>query len=346
MCGEMASDPTAIKVLLGIGLHEFSMSSSAVLPSRKLISELEQGKISENIENITGKGVEIIQKAGLGPSGTVNANVQNPVEFSKENKLGKLFKNLDGGQGGRKNYIGDIQSQMKTNTKLGKKVNDYLKKQGIEPPYDDDQIAGALLGLSKDGDTTTGVTKMVTKLSDNVAKVREIRNTLRKKYPNKSDEEILQLTKQQINNYNTKDAVPFDDDAINLMLSPEMDWVESVGSTSKNAMKEAYKQISSDIADADEKWQNERAPNPPQPPENGPHTQTYVNTFVKQMHWDRYILGEEEDIGDMNIEGRTVNSKHIRTCLGDLSKFTGDLDTKEGRDGLLDHLGKTMKINS
>ena len=309
-------------------------------------SEEEAKKISGNIENITGKGVEIIQKAGLGPSGTVNANVQNPVEFSKENKLGKLFKNLDGGQGGRKNYIGDIQSQMKTNTKLGKKVNDYLKKQGIEQPYDDDQIAGALLGLAKDGDTTNVVTKMVTKLSDNVAKVREIRNTLRKKYPNKSDEEILQLTKQQINNYNTKDAVPFDDDAINVMVSPEMDWVESVGSTSKNAMKEAYKQISSDIADADEKWQKERAPNSPQPPENGPHTQTYVNTFVKQMHWDRYILGEEEDIGDMNIEGRTVNSKHIRTCLGDLSKFTGDLDTKEGRDGLLDHLGKTMKINS
>ena len=62
MCGEMASDPTAIKVLLGIGLHEFSMSSSAVLPSRKLISELEQGKISENIEEIlnlsTAKEVE------------------------------------------------------------------------------------------------------------------------------------------------------------------------------------------------------------------------------------------------------------------------------------------------
>ena len=52
MCGEMASDPTAIKVLLGIGLHEFSMSASAVLPSRKLISELNKEEISSKIDEI------------------------------------------------------------------------------------------------------------------------------------------------------------------------------------------------------------------------------------------------------------------------------------------------------
>jgi phosphotransferase system enzyme I (PtsI) len=52
MCGEMASDPTAIKVLLGIGLHEFSMSASAILSSRKLISELNKEEISDRIDEI------------------------------------------------------------------------------------------------------------------------------------------------------------------------------------------------------------------------------------------------------------------------------------------------------
>ncbi|UKS31206.1 phosphoenolpyruvate--protein phosphotransferase [Paenibacillus sp. HWE-109] len=40
MCGEMAGDVTAIPILLGMGLHEFSMSASSILPARALIKEV------------------------------------------------------------------------------------------------------------------------------------------------------------------------------------------------------------------------------------------------------------------------------------------------------------------
>ncbi|TFE22766.1 phosphoenolpyruvate--protein phosphotransferase [Cohnella luojiensis] len=40
MCGEMAGDETAIPLLLGLGLHEFSMSASSILPARELIGHL------------------------------------------------------------------------------------------------------------------------------------------------------------------------------------------------------------------------------------------------------------------------------------------------------------------
>ncbi|MGF7045981.1 phosphotransferase system enzyme I (PtsI) [Paenibacillus sp. DS2015] len=40
MCGEMAGDTTAIPLLLGLGLDEFSMSASSILPARSLISKL------------------------------------------------------------------------------------------------------------------------------------------------------------------------------------------------------------------------------------------------------------------------------------------------------------------
>ena len=40
MCGEMAGDAAAIPLLVGLGLHEFSMSASAILPSRQLIGHL------------------------------------------------------------------------------------------------------------------------------------------------------------------------------------------------------------------------------------------------------------------------------------------------------------------
>lgn len=44
MCGEMAGDQTAIPLLLGLGLNEFSMSASSILPAREQIGQLSQAE--------------------------------------------------------------------------------------------------------------------------------------------------------------------------------------------------------------------------------------------------------------------------------------------------------------
>lgn len=52
MCGEMAGDPKMIPILLGLGLDEFSMSASSILPARSLIGELsyyDMKKIAEKV---------------------------------------------------------------------------------------------------------------------------------------------------------------------------------------------------------------------------------------------------------------------------------------------------------
>lgn len=40
MCGEMAGEPTAVPLLLGLGLDEFSMSASSILQARKIVNSL------------------------------------------------------------------------------------------------------------------------------------------------------------------------------------------------------------------------------------------------------------------------------------------------------------------
>ncbi|WP_251516069.1 MULTISPECIES: phosphoenolpyruvate--protein phosphotransferase [Staphylococcus] len=47
MCGEMAGDATAIPLLLGLGLDEFSMSATSVLKARRQIKGLSQNEMEE-----------------------------------------------------------------------------------------------------------------------------------------------------------------------------------------------------------------------------------------------------------------------------------------------------------
>ena len=47
MCGEMGGDPMAAPVLLGLGLDEFSMSASKILPTRKIITSLNKKEMEE-----------------------------------------------------------------------------------------------------------------------------------------------------------------------------------------------------------------------------------------------------------------------------------------------------------
>lgn len=50
MCGEMAGDQTAVPLLLGMGLDEFSMSATSILKTRSLMKRLDTTKMAELAE--------------------------------------------------------------------------------------------------------------------------------------------------------------------------------------------------------------------------------------------------------------------------------------------------------
>lgn len=47
MCGEMAGDPEAVAILLGLGLDEFSMSATSILNARNIVTKLSYEKAKE-----------------------------------------------------------------------------------------------------------------------------------------------------------------------------------------------------------------------------------------------------------------------------------------------------------
>lgn len=70
MCGEAASDPLMIPLLLAFGLNEFSMSASAILRSRKMITEYSTETLKDVAERAmmftTAKEVKEYMKAFVG----------------------------------------------------------------------------------------------------------------------------------------------------------------------------------------------------------------------------------------------------------------------------------------
>ncbi|MCH1623976.1 phosphoenolpyruvate--protein phosphotransferase [Fredinandcohnia quinoae] len=52
MCGEMAGDPIAVPILLGLGLDEFSMSATSILPARSQIKRLSKKEAASFKEKI------------------------------------------------------------------------------------------------------------------------------------------------------------------------------------------------------------------------------------------------------------------------------------------------------
>ena len=52
MCGEMAGDETAIPILLAMGLDEFSMSATSILPARSLLKNLSKAEVEKHIDAV------------------------------------------------------------------------------------------------------------------------------------------------------------------------------------------------------------------------------------------------------------------------------------------------------
>jgi phosphotransferase system enzyme I (PtsI) len=68
MCGEMAGDETAIPLLLGLGLDEFSMSATSVLRARSQIRNLKKADMEELTKTVlnmqtTSQVIEAVQNA-------------------------------------------------------------------------------------------------------------------------------------------------------------------------------------------------------------------------------------------------------------------------------------------
>jgi hypothetical protein len=120
--------------------------------------------------------------------------------------------------------------------------------------------------------------------------------------------------------------------------------LKAAAKTRRDVMGEAHTELVTEIQKAD------KATKPPAYPydknaDNGPHQQAYVKDFLHRMHFASYILGERDGVSSQNIGGDNVEPEYYRQCLAELSGYTGKLDTPEGRQGLVSHLEKRVRVS-
>ena len=109
-------------------------------------------------------------------------------------------------------------------------------------------------------------------------------------------------------------------------------------------MEVAHEQLVSDLQKGDTDLDPNSFPSNPDG-DNGPNQQSYINSFMEEIHFNRYIDGDLEGIQSINIDGTVVEPKHFRECLKELSGFDGDTETKEEKEALKEHLRKKLRIS-
>ena len=107
----------------------------------------------------------------------------------------------------------------------------------------------------------------------------------------------------------------------------------------KNLLEAIHSDVASSIAKADAELGY-----PKKNGKNGPHTQAYLTTIMKSMHFDLMVTNYDKNLGIVTgIRGTT--SGDFRNALAIVSKFKGEIESEEGRKQLNKHLVENCKLD-
>ena len=198
---------------------------------------------------------------------------------------------------------------------------EYAKENGLQQPYTDlssDAVLDAVFKNAASDNPSPGATDLVLKISEMVEKVN----------PNNME------------NYAKKYGITTEELA-GILKSTEL--LKETGKKRKEVVAFVHKEIVKGIQEADASDPNAYPTNPNG--ENGPHQRAYVGTFMDRMHFTAYIMGERDGVSSHNIDGRNVEPSFYRECFAQLTGFKGDTETPEGREALVSHMRKGLRLS-
>ena len=290
---------------------------SKAVDANEDLSDSDREKVVEATTNAVERAATTVDNAEK----AVGEDSQNLSPEAVEG-VGKIFEFFDPR---RIDYV----QEMRTNPAMKKK----LESKGIDPEKATEQeIAEAVIEMVKDGSATQDIQKMVLKTSDVVSRVRQLNKVGLKQYGGPMS--VSQIAKH----------LKMSEAAVKECLDSKLDDIEDTSRKRKDSMNVAHEQLVGDLQKADSELDSDSYPNNPDG-DNGPNQRAYVQSFMDEIHFTRYINGELEGIQSINIGGTSVSPTEFRECCAELSNFDGDIESEQGRKDLMNHLQKRLRVS-
>ncbi len=278
----------------------------------------------EKKQSVKKSTTDAIEKAA-----NIVDNAEQVVEDDTKNlsdsgieKTSKLLSILEPNT---KNYVEQIRTASSIKKMFENEGRDLENATELE-------LTQAVIDLIKSGNAPQDIKKIILKTSDIVARIRQLNKVGLKQYGGPMNES--QIAKH----------LDIDVNLVREALSDELDSIVDTSRKRKDSMAVAHESVVTDLQEADSKIDSDSYPDNPNG-DNGPNQQAYVQSFLEEIHFSRYISGELEGVQSINIGGTPVKPNHFRDCLSDLSGFEGDAETPEGKEQLMDHLRKKIRIS-
>ena len=278
----------------------------------------------ENKQSVIKSTTDAIEKAA-----NIVDNAEQVVEDDTKNlsdsgieKTSKLLSILEPNT---KNYVEQIRTASSIKKQFENEGQDLENATELE-------LMKAVIDLIKSGNAPQDIKKILLKTSDIVSRIRQLNKVGLKQYGGPMDES--QIAKH----------LNIDVNLVREALSDELDVIVDTSRKRKDSMAVAHESVVTDLQEADSKIDSDAYPNNLNG-DNGPNQQAYVQSFLEEIHFSRYISGELEGVQSINIGGTPVKPNDFRSCLSKLSDFEGDAETPEGKEQLMEHLRKKIRIS-
>ena len=289
-------------------------------------------------------------KGGIDANGDMVKSFRADIDSNKEelNKspLGKIATLIPAG---RAFNVDKTSDKYFKNAAKNPQVKEYIKENNldIDNPEHIVEAAMAVTGTGEsDGlndSTKQAANKLVFKMANTTSKVRE--KMQREIDKGKTPEEAAEIV---TNSKDPKSKKPFlggnisADDCLSIYNNTALEKIEQNVQTRKDAMQQAHENMYNRVVELDVAHHQAQGISSDDAikkydTEAGPHEQTYTKSFMKRMHWDRYIDGVDDDKKMIEIGDKAYTPKDFRNCLGELTGW-------DGKGNLKEHLQKNMRI--
>lgn len=295
--------------------HNNSSPAKIMEAMRKVLGD----KLNPELETVFKESEKLLSDSNQTVVNDTKGFVQSQSQKAPEQKtaeneaIGNVLSNYPLAGGAKKDYINGKDGV--TNKPWFKK---YAAEKGIQQPYSNDSVLNAVFENAASDNPDQNALDTVLKISEMVENVNPT----------------------NIGNYAKKYGIsPEQLDSIAKSTEP----LKETGRKRREVMTVVHEKVVKGIQQADASDPNVYPNNPNG--ENGPHQQAYVSDFLGRMHFTAYITGERDGVSSHNINGQNVEPSFYRECLAQLTGFKGETESPEGRQSLLSHMRKGLRVS-